>query len=153
MFIFYYSCLSAITPPVCVAAFAAATFAEDNPIKIGWQACKLGMVLFIIPFFFMYDPSYLLQGSPLHIVRAAIIGIIATFTLGCSFEGWVGRVLRLWERAVLLVAGFILIVPTWTTDIIGIALAAVILAPKLGLLRQAGKMSFQTGKKGGDNQR
>jgi TRAP transporter 4TM/12TM fusion protein len=140
MFIFYFSCLSAITPPVCVAAFAAATIAEDNPIKIGIQACRLGLVLFIIPFFFVYDSSYLLQGSVLSILRAAAIGVVATFTLGCASEGWVGRDLKFWERSALAVAGIILIVPSWITDIIGIAAATVILVPKLGLLRQMGKV-------------
>lgn len=63
MFVYFYAILSVITPPVCLAAFAGAAIAETNAMKTGVTAMKLGIVAFIIPFMFVFEPALLMQGS------------------------------------------------------------------------------------------
>ena len=111
MFIFYYGLLSAITPPVAIAAYAGASIAGSEPNETAIEAIRLGFVSVVAPFMFVYAPELLLIGSPLEIVIAVIAAFAAVFALGTSFAGWIGRPLTLIERLVLIVAGFALIAP------------------------------------------
>ena len=70
MFVYFYAILSVITPPVCLAAFAGAAIAETNAMKTGVTAMKLGIVAFIIPFMFVFEPALLMQGSTTEIATA-----------------------------------------------------------------------------------
>lgn len=130
LFIVYYSSLSAITPPVAVAAFAASSIARDDPIKIALNACKLAFVAFILPFFFVYSPGLLLEGDWLTIVRAIPLATLGVFLIAVAAEGWFRRNLNFLERALLLIAGFLLITPETITDFIGFVIAVAILTPK-----------------------
>jgi len=88
LFIVYFSIISAITPPVAVAAFAAAGIAKENPNRIGWEAVRLGIVSFIIPFIFVFQPALLMEGtiSETIIVTGVTVGLIMVlgyvFTFG-----------------------------------------------------------------------
>src|SRR5690606_21280185 len=78
MFVLYFACLSAITPPVALAAYAAAGLADAPVSKVGWLAVKLGLTGFIIPFFFVVEPSILLLGRVGEIVlytTTSVIGV------------------------------------------------------------------------------
>lgn len=68
LFIFYFACLSAITPPVALAAFVAAGIANANPFKVGFTAVRMGVIKFIIPFMFVYRPGMMIQGDTLPIL-------------------------------------------------------------------------------------
>ncbi|GAB7389146.1 TRAP transporter fused permease subunit [Bacillaceae bacterium] len=120
LFIVYYSCLSAITPPVAVAAYAASSIAKANPVSIGFNACKLSFVAFILPFMFVYEPALLLQGGIGMIVAASATAALGVIALAAAIEGWMIGLLRKWERVLLLAAGLWLIYPGWVTDLIGI---------------------------------
>ncbi|WP_319531844.1 TRAP transporter fused permease subunit [uncultured Cohaesibacter sp.] len=111
MFIFYYGLLSAITPPVAIAAYAGASIAGSEPNETAIEAIRLGFVSVVAPFMFVYAPELLLIGSPLEIIIAVIGAFAAVFALGTSFAGWIGRPLSVIERLVLIVAGFALIAP------------------------------------------
>lgn len=97
-FIFYFGVFSLITPPVAVAAMAAAGIAKSSPWETGVEACKLGIVAFIVPFVFVYSPSLLAQG-PIWLVfvnlASAIIGVLAiSVALRGYFIGHVSRPAR-----------------------------------------------------------
>ena len=121
MFVFYYAILSAITPPVCVASFSGAAIAEANAMKTGWVSVKLGIVAFIIPFMFAYQPALMLQGDVLTVSRAVVTSIIGVLGLAGGMQGYfVGRC-RAWERILLAAGGLLLIDSGSMTDVIGIA--------------------------------
>jgi len=119
LFIFYFGCISTITPPVALSSYAAAGLAEADPTKVGNTAFKFGLVAYIIPFMLVYGPPLMMQGGPLRIslsVVTACLGIIA-FTAG--LQGFLQRACHFWERILLLLAGFVLIFPGLKTDITG----------------------------------
>jgi TRAP-type uncharacterized transport system fused permease subunit len=146
LFILYYASLSAITPPVAVAAFAAASIAEVNPTRVGLQACRLGIVAFVIPFFFVYRPELLLNGTTGAVVEAVAASAIGALLIAAALAGFLRYRLHRWERPVLLAAGLALIAPGLLTDAIGATLGVAILwrqrvrprAPQPGAAAPAG---------------
>lgn len=130
LFILYYASLSAITPPVAVAAYAAAAIADANPMKIGLLATRLGIVAFIIPFMFVYDPSLLLIGSPVSIIIAVISAIIGVISLAAGLEGWFGKPLKTWEQLIVVGSSLLLIYPNYMSSLIGLIGVGFILIPK-----------------------
>jgi TRAP transporter 4TM/12TM fusion protein len=113
LFIFYFAILSAITPPVCTGAYVAAGIAKCDPVKTGFVAIRLGLVVFLLPFAFVYDPALLLIGSWGHIAL-----VIGSCTLGCwlwavGLEGYFIKEVPMPLRAVLVVAGAMLIWPDY----------------------------------------
>lgn len=125
-FIFYYACLSTITPPVALAAYVGAGLAGAKSSTVGWTAFKLALAGFIVPFYFVYSPAMLLiADSATQIVFAAITGLAGTFLLSVGVEGYLTIKLPVWLRPVFLAAAFLLITPGITTDLIGLGLTAV----------------------------
>jgi TRAP transporter 4TM/12TM fusion protein len=128
MFLLYFAALSAISPPIAVAAFTAAPIANANPMKIGWAACRLAIVGFVFPFVFVFRPGLLMQGSALEILSAFVSGAIVAFALAAAVEGWFGQgPLSWWERIILLALGIFVIYPSYVTTIAGaVAIAALL---------------------------
>ena len=87
MFVFFFAILSAITPPVALAAYAASALADAKPMKIAFTACKLGITAFIIPYIFVYNPSMLMEGPSLNIVILIIKSLTAIFALAAAVQG------------------------------------------------------------------
>lgn len=128
MFLLYFAAMSAITPPIAVAAFTAAPIANANPMKIGFQSVKLAAVGFVFPFIFVFRPGLLMQGGPLQVIDATISGAIVAFALAAAVEGWFGRgPLAGWERLALLALGIFVIYPSLLTTIVGAVLIAALL--------------------------
>ena len=127
-FIFYYGCMAAVTPPVALSSYLAASIAGADPTKTAFQGLKLALSAFILPFIFALDPSLLLidttVGHAFAICLTALLGITA---LAAALEGYLMRVLQLWQRLVLAVAALVLIIPGIITDTIGAVLFALIL--------------------------
>jgi TRAP transporter 4TM/12TM fusion protein len=128
MFAFYFAILSAITPPVALAVYAAASLAKTDLWKSGWEAVRIGAAGFIVPFMFVYEPSLMLIGEWQTIVHSFITATLGTILLAASLQGYLIRSATMWERAVLFAAALLLIKPGWITDLIGLALLAVVLA-------------------------
>jgi TRAP transporter 4TM/12TM fusion protein len=128
MFIFYFAVISAITPPVALASFAAAGMAQADPWKTSWVALKMGLATFIVPFMFYFSPILLWRGSIADIGQAAVTGSVGVWMLAGSTEGWFGGRLALPLRVVLFVAALCLIHPGTVTDLIGLALGAPLYA-------------------------
>ena len=122
MFVFYYAILSAITPPVCVASFSGAAIAEANAMKTGWVSVKLGIVAFIIPFMFAYQPALMLQGDALTVGRAVVTSIVGVLALSGGMQGYFVSRCRGWERILLAAGGLMLIDSGSMTDVVGVAI-------------------------------
>lgn len=126
MFCFYFCCLSLITPPVAITAYAASAIAESDMWKTGWTAFRLGLPAYIVPFMFVYGQSLLLVGSPWIIVITATTAIVGVFFLAVSGEGFLLRRLTFPERAISLATALLLIAPSTKTVIPGAALGVLV---------------------------
>ena len=130
MFAFYFAILSAITPPVALAVYAAAGLAKANLWESGWAAVRVGAAGFIVPFMFIYEPALLILNGwdewhvSLHALITATIGCIC---LAAGMFGYLLREAHIWERLLLVAAAFLLIKPGIITDLIGFALLATVL--------------------------
>ena len=127
MFVYFYAILSVITPPVCLAAFAGAAIAETNAMKTGVTAMKLGILAFIIPFIFVIEPALLMQGSTTEIVTAFASALVGVIGVASGMQNWLLVRCRLWERALLLASGLMLIFPGLITDTIGLSSLLIVL--------------------------
>lgn len=128
LFVFYFGCMSTITPPVATGAYAAAGLSGGNPNKIGFISMKLAIAGFIVPFIFIYSPELLLGlggGTVWQTLFVFIVTGIGLVLLSAVFEGTMFRRIRLWERAALLVIAVMLIWPDTVVSSIGLALGAI----------------------------
>ncbi|MET0442467.1 MAG: TRAP transporter permease [Casimicrobiaceae bacterium] len=138
MFAFYFAILSAITPPVALAVFAAASLAKASLWSAGWEAVRLAAPAYIIPFMFIYEPSLMLIGDAFTSVTSSITAVVGVICLAAGLQGYLLREAKWWERAALLAAAILLIKPGYITDAIGfVLLASVLVAQKLAM--RAGK--------------
>ncbi len=136
MFAFYFAILSAITPPVALAVFAAAGLAKADMWATGWAAMRAAAPAYIVPFMFVYEPALLLIGdwtTSLHATLTAALGVIL---LSAGLFGYLLRPASPWQRAVLVVAALLLIKPGWITDLAGLALALAVAGAQLAASRR-----------------
>ena len=131
MFVFYYAILSVVTPPVCLAAFSGAAIAEADAMRTGFIAMKLAVVAFIVPFFFVLQPSLLMQGSAMDVTQACVTSIIAMYALAGSMQGYLLITANIIERAVLLTGGLTMLYPGTITDLVGLGCLIGVLALQL----------------------
>ena len=135
LFIIYFSVLSAITPPVAVAAYATAAIAEANPITIGFKAIRLGFVAFLVPYFFVYHQELLLSGPPADVLLAIVTAALGVICFAAALEGWLASRLGMVERVLVATAGFMLMDARVYTDGVGIFLFFAILLRQLVVVR------------------
>ena len=145
MFVFYYACLSAITPPVALAVYAAAGIAKAKFMDVAWSAVRLGAVAYIVPFMFAYGPSLLAQGDLLTVVWSLFSALVGVYALGMGIVGWCGRRPVGWPARMLLIAAALsLIKPGLLTDLFGFsAIAVVMILVELHGRRQAARSASQ----------
>ncbi|MGH7389766.1 MAG: TRAP transporter permease [Candidatus Rokuibacteriota bacterium] len=124
MFIFYMGVTSDLTPPTCLSPFAAAGIAGSPPMATAWQAMRLGAVLYIVPFMFVYSPALLAMGSLPDILLATLTAGVGIFCLAAGLQGWLRRAATPIERALLLGGAAALISPGVYTDLAGVGLLA-----------------------------
>lgn len=125
LFLLYFASLSAITPPVAVASYAAAGIAEENPVKLGLTAVKLGITGFILPFAFALNPDYITFRFDLQTLMTWLSGLVVACSLAIAFQGYVERKISLEERALYLGIICLVIVPYFWSSLAGIGLFAV----------------------------
>jgi TRAP-type uncharacterized transport system fused permease subunit len=128
MFAFYFAILSAITPPVALAVYAAAGLAKSDLWATGWAAVKIGAAGFIVPYMFVYEPALLMIGDWGTIIWRFLASCIGITLLAAGLHGYFLRAATLWERTILIAAAFCLVKPDWITDLIGAALVLVVTA-------------------------
>lgn len=126
MFAFYFAILSAITPPVALAVFAAASLAGADLWKAGWAAVKIGAAGFIVPFMFVYQPSILMIGEWDEILQGTFTATAGCLLLAAGLHGYLLRENRLWESGALIAAALCLIFPGWQFDLAGLGLGALV---------------------------
>lgn len=126
MFIMYFAVLSAITPPVAVAAYVAAPIAQENPMSIAWEACKIGIVSFIIPYMFIFNPALLMEGAWYEIALACFIAIVALTAFTSSVSGFLFHPLSNMNRALLLISGILLMFTHWLVIGMGLLMAFIL---------------------------
>lgn len=120
-FVFYFGVLSMVTPPVAIAAYAAAEIAEENIMKIGFTAVKLCFVAFFIPFVFIFDSSLLMQGEWYTILLELATAMVGVVAVSASFQGWLFKKIGFMVRAALFVCAYLLITPGMKSNLIGLA--------------------------------
>ncbi|MDB5652166.1 MAG: transporter fused permease subunit, partial [Hyphomicrobiales bacterium] len=112
MFLLFYSCLSAITPPVAVAAFAVSAIAGANPFKLAPYACKLAVGGFVLPFFFLFNTGILMQGALTTIVADTLAGAALVLCAALFLHGYIGQKrMPVLAQLAFGAAGLALIVP------------------------------------------
>ena len=142
MFAFYFAILSAITPPVALAVFAAASLAKANMWASGFAAMRAAAPAYIVPFMFVYEPMLLLIVSDwssqwFSLVLAVISASIGVVCLAGSLFGWLFTLALPWQRVLLFGAALSLIKPGLATDAIGLGLLVIVAGAQLVALRRA----------------
>lgn len=112
MFIFYFGLVSAITPPVALAAYAAASISGADANATAMESIRLGFVKLLVPFLFVTMPGILMIGTALDIVLGIILATLVVTALTLSFAGWLGRVMTVVERVLLILGSGLLAWPT-----------------------------------------
>jgi TRAP transporter 4TM/12TM fusion protein len=138
LFIFYFGMLSMVTPPVCMASYAAASIGKTDPVQTGWEAMKLCSIAYVVPFLFVFSPSLLLIGHWYEVVLSVVTAIIGSILLGVGIVGYLFRPVGALKRLLFTIAAVGLLIPvvhsgkfamlTWATNGIGLALAVLLVA-------------------------
>jgi TRAP transporter 4TM/12TM fusion protein len=128
MFAFYFAVLSAITPPVALAVFAAAGLAKADLWASGWAAVKIGAAGFIVPFMLVYEPALMMIGTWPQIIGAFCTASFGILLFAAGLHGYFLTATSNWQRAALICGGLLLIDPGLVTDLIGAGIVAVVIA-------------------------
>jgi TRAP transporter 4TM/12TM fusion protein len=128
MFAMYFACLSMISPPVALAAYAAAGIAQTGPWRVCFTAMRLGIVAYMIPFMFAYNPALLLVGPVGEVVQACVTSLIGVVALSGATIGFFFRRMNPIERILMGGAGISMVFPGLTSDYLGVSLAVVMVA-------------------------
>ena len=125
-FIFYFSVISCITPPVALTAYAAAGLAACDPNKAGWPAFYYGILAYIIPFIFVYDPVLLWQGGGLGIFLAFTTALVGIFGIGVALEGYLAGPVKAIVRLAFFASGILALIPNMLLSLFGIGTMAAL---------------------------
>uniref|UniRef100_A0A7J2TM56 TRAP transporter fused permease subunit n=1 Tax=Archaeoglobus fulgidus TaxID=2234 RepID=A0A7J2TM56_ARCFL len=137
VFAFYYAILADVTPPVALAAYAAAAVAGQNPLRIAIIAAKIAIIKYLLAFSFVLAPAgsalliVLHLDNPLEIVARAVLVALSAIAINSATVGYFRGNLNLASRAILLVAGVLLIIPLQITNVMGLILTLAVFAFKL----------------------
>jgi TRAP transporter 4TM/12TM fusion protein len=129
LFIFYFGCISNVTPPVSLAAYAAAGIADAPPLKTAVYGMALAGAGFLVPFMFVYGPPLLLVGSWTQILLATVTAGLGVTALAAATMGYARRPLPGWQRVLMGGVAVALMMPGLATDVVGLAVMAVVFAP------------------------
>jgi TRAP-type uncharacterized transport system fused permease subunit len=149
MFVMYFGMMSMITPPVALAAYAAASLANTDPMRTGWVAVRFGWIAFVIPFMFVRAPSLLLEGPLTSIVTSFVTALIGVWLICAAFAGYGLRTLSTPMRIAFGFAGLLLFIPAeslphgeWT-DIVGLVLGVALIAYEYVAVRRLRQQTAQ----------
>ena len=137
MFVFYFAILSAITPPVAITLYAANGLSGAGLWDGGIAAMKLAATGYIIPFMFVYGPALLLIGEPIHVAISCVTSVIGVVCLAAGLHGYFFRRANVVERLILVAAALSLIKPGLTTDLLGVALIALVVTMQLIIFKRS----------------
>jgi TRAP transporter 4TM/12TM fusion protein len=143
LFIFYFGCISNVTPPVSLAAYAAAGIAGSPPIKTAISGMVLASAGFLVPFMFIFAPGLLLQGGVWQVILASASGVIGVISLAAANMGFLRRDLVGWERVLLGVGAFAVMTPGLAGNGVGLGALALVLLRSRGVLSPTGDVEDQ----------
>lgn len=122
-FVFYFGIVADITPPVALAAYAGSAIAKSNPMKTAFNASRLAIAVFIVPYIFCYSPALLIIDTTVwEVLRISATALVGIFGVSAGLEGFLKRGMSPVIRAIFVVGGVLLIIPSIITDVIGLAL-------------------------------
>lgn len=124
MFIFYYSVLGNISPPVCVAVYTAVTIAGGNWLRMAFIAMSLCLGAYLIPFTFVFYPALLMQGEPIDIIYTTLTALMGVLFVSAGVFGYFLKPTNILERLIFITGGLLLFKPGLSTDLIGAAMIA-----------------------------
>ena len=139
MFVLYFGMMSFVTPPVAVAAFAAASIAKTDPFRTAFESMRFGWVAYIVPFLFVYSPTLIMIGDPLYIAIDFVTAVAGIWLISLGFVGYGMRALGWPGRAAFMVVGAFLLAPIALFpqaiyfNVLGAVLAAALLAREYAL--------------------
>jgi len=125
-FVFYFAVVSAITPPVALASYAAAGISGDNAMGTSVASFKIGLAAFIVPFMFYYSPAMLMEGSWMQILRVGVTATLGIVLLAAVVQAWFFGPVKAWQRVVMLIGALFMIYGGIYTDIAGLAIGAAL---------------------------
>jgi len=140
MFAFYFGVVSAITPPVALASFAAAAIAKSPPMATAVESTRIGIAKYIVPLVFVYDPSLLFVGPLWLTALSTALAMIGLWVLSIGFAGWYRGPINTLQRVLAFVAAILILLPPldriadlpgYVADVSGLVLAAIILTPRI----------------------
>jgi len=137
LFAFYFGLVSAITPPVALAAFAAAGIANSNPMETGFTSFRLGIAKYILPFVFVYGPGLVFVGSWIEILRAIVATTLGLFALTIVTEGWLYESVPIGIRALMFIPAVLLFLPHVHYNLVGVVVFIVL----VGYLKKKSRTS------------
>ncbi|MBM7659609.1 TRAP transporter 4TM/12TM fusion protein [Bacillus mesophilus] len=137
LFVFYFGIVADITPPVALAAFAAAGVSGGEPIRTGVQSAKLAIAAFIIPYIFVLSPELLMIDTDLlGITWVLITSVTGMIAIGTSMVGYWGRKMNAFERVLAFFTGLMLIYPEGITDTVGLIIFAALVVSQYFFKRE-----------------
>ena len=133
LYVLYFGMMSMITPPIAMAAFAAAAIAKADAMKTGFAAVKFGWIAYVIPFLFVYSPTLILKGAPMDIALAVTTAALGVWLVSAALAGYFSGRLSGPRRALFALAGLLALIPAEAfphavlTDVVGVALGAALM--------------------------
>ena len=142
-FVFYFGIVADLTPPVALASYAGAAIAQSNPMKTAFVSTKLAIAAFIVPYAFALNPVMLFEGvtGPMQIILIVITSLIGIFGVSAALEGYIFTNMNPIQRIMSAASGILLIDPNPITDIIGVALIALVFVWQLVQKKTEEKLS------------
>ena len=137
LYVIYWGLASFYTPPTCIAVFVTSSIAKSKVWETGWEAVRVGIAAFLIPFAFVYNEGLLLQGSLEQIILAVATALVGAVLLAASVRGYLFRILNSFQRIGIFVSGLLFIGPGITLPLVGLAIVGVVLVPNFFLKRVA----------------
>ena len=141
MYVMYFGMMSMITPPVAIAAYAAAGLARADPMRTGWEACRFGWSAFVVPFLFVLSPTLLLIGPAGAVALAIVTAALGIWLVSIGVVGYFVRPLGPWMRSLFALSGLLALIPAGAfpgaviTDVVGGVLGAALIAREARLAR------------------
>lgn len=126
MFVFFYGCVSTITPPVALASYVAAGIAGADINKVGWTAFGFGITSYILPFMFFFGPGLMLEGEIIEIIIAVLTAFAGVFCIAGAVVGQMQLPMAPWLRAIVALAGLLMMSQGYQTDIGGAAILLIV---------------------------
>lgn len=147
LFVFYFGLLADVTPPVCLAAYAASGIAGSNPLKSGVTALKVAIAGFLVPYVFVMEPILIFQGggSPWQFIPVFVTALLGMAVLSAAVAGHFMRDLAAWESVVLALAGLMLVYPSILMSLLGLVIAVVMGIYEKRTDREGDSVSAETG--------